>query len=118
MRRVSPVIPLALRGLLAALLIAGALALPAANARELPPDWDAIGSEQPHLLADEIAALAPRRPGAPDLYFIGFAGDAEQDVFMKEVETVRRLFDERFGTRDRSMLLVNNPRTVRALPLA
>jgi Peptidase C13 family len=111
----------AIRVMLAGSMVAAlvACALPTAAAGDPPAlDRDAIYRAQPLLLADEIEALAPQRPGAPDLYFIGFAGFAGLDVFMKEVETVRRLFDERFGTRERSLLLVNNPRTVDALPLA
>lgn len=102
---------------LAALLLAALIAAaPASAAGGL--DRGQVYRAQPTLLAEEIEALAPQRPGAPDLYFIGFAGFAGQDVFMKEVETVRGLFDGRFGTRDRSLLLVNNRRTVDQLPLA
>jgi hypothetical protein len=100
-----------------AVLMAGA-ALPAAARDQVAHDRDAVYRAQPLLLADEIEALAPTRPGALDLYFIGFAGYAGQDVFMKEVKTVRSLFDGRFGTRDRSLLLINNRRTLGALPLA
>lgn len=39
---------------------------------------------QPALLADAFQRLAPQRPGVIDLYFIGFAGYAAQDVFLKE----------------------------------
>jgi Peptidase C13 family len=106
----------ALRGLVLAAIIASAVALGAPSAQTL--DATAVFHAQGELLAGETQALAPARPGVPELYFVGFAGDAEQDVFMKEVETVRRLFDERFGTRDRSLLLVNNRRTLGALPLA
>lgn len=62
--------------------------------------------------------LAHERPGTPDLYFIGFGGDAHQDVFLREVQSVRKLFDERFDTKDRSVVLINNPKTVTKIPLA
>jgi Peptidase C13 family len=62
--------------------------------------------------------LAHERPGTPDLYFVGFGGDADQDVFLREVQSVRKLFDERFDTKERSVLLVNNLKTVTKLPLA
>ena len=114
------------RGLLSVVLGAGVrglrllavVAIGAPALAQAPVDRNAIDRAQPRLVAGETEALAPQRPGAPDLYFIGFAGYAGQDVFMKEVETVRTLFDERFGTRDRSLLLVNNVSTLDMLPLA
>ena len=62
--------------------------------------------------------LAHERPGTPDLYFLAFGGDAHQDVFLREVQAVRKLFDERFDTKNRSVVLVNNPKTVTKFPLA
>jgi hypothetical protein len=73
---------------------------------------------QPQLLREEIQALAPQRPGVRDLYFVGFAGYGDQDVFRKEVERVRELFDREFGTGGHSLVLVNNPATLDRYPLA
>lgn len=73
---------------------------------------------QPALLDAKLAALLPERRGVHDLYFVGFAGDGSQDVFMKELETIVPLFDRRFDTAGRSIALVNNPETVRTHPLA
>ena len=73
---------------------------------------------QPRLLGAALAALKPGRRGIAALYFLGFAGTAGQDVFLKEVRAAQRLFDERFGTRGRSLLLVNNPDTVEKIPVA
>jgi hypothetical protein len=73
---------------------------------------------QPKLLESALASLQPGTPGKPALYFVGVAPYAAQDVFMKEVSGARKLFDERFGTAGRSMLLVNNAATAGELPLA
>lgn len=73
---------------------------------------------EPELLARALAQLQPGRPGAIDLYLVGMAGYADQDVFMREVEFVQRLFAQRFGTGSRSLLLVNNPATVEQAPIA
>jgi hypothetical protein len=75
-------------------------------------------SAQPQLLAARLAGLLPQRPGVVQLYFVAVAGTSTQDVFMKEVRSAQALFDQRFDTRGRSLLLVNNPRTVRELPVA
>jgi hypothetical protein len=73
---------------------------------------------EPKLLADALGAVEPRRAGRPNLYLISVAGYAEQNVFRQEVESVDTLFAERFGTRGRSIRLVNNRDTVTTTPLA
>ena len=73
---------------------------------------------QPQLLDDALAALEDQRPGKTDLYFVGFAPYSEEDVFLKDMEVARDLFDSRFDTAGRSVLLVNNPSTILDLPLA
>ena len=73
---------------------------------------------QPQLLETALASLKPGRRGVTDLYFVGFAADSGQDVFMKEVQTIRTLFDERFDTLGRSVALVNNSKTLDQLPVA
>jgi riboflavin transporter FmnP len=73
---------------------------------------------QPRLLGQALAALKPERRGVTDLYFLGFAGTATQDVFLKEARAARQLFDKRFDTQGRSLLLVNNPATVARMPVA
>ncbi len=73
---------------------------------------------QPRLLEQQLAALKPGRKGVVDLYFIGMAAYADQDVFMKEVHSVAKMFDERFDTAGRSLMLINNPATVAESPFA
>ena len=73
---------------------------------------------QDRLLDRDLAALRPGRPFVTDLYFVGFAGDASQDVFLKELSFARKLFDERFGSSGRSVLLANNPKSGTTLPFA
>lgn len=79
---------------------------------------DEVLSAQGRLLDDQLASLLPGRPGVTDLYFVGFAGDAGQDVFLKELTVTRQLFDTRFGTSGRSVLLVNNPQSATSVPFA
>lgn len=74
--------------------------------------------QQTPLLAQSLDTLQPQRPHVSDLYFVGFAGYGWQDVFMKEVNTVRALFDTRFDTRGRSVVLINNSKTAASVPLA
>ncbi len=90
----------------------------AETAIEFDPDVEATYYRQPALLAASAEALAPQREDTTDLYFVGFAGHAHQDVFMKEVRAVRNLFDTRFDTKHRSLMLINNPATLETVPLA
>jgi len=73
---------------------------------------------QPKLLSQAVAALEPPQPGRPNLYLVGVAGYSGQGVFRSEVEAVDELFAARFGTRGRSLRLVNNAATVRDTPIA
>ncbi len=73
---------------------------------------------QQKVLDEALARLAPERPGVEDLYFVGVAPYASQDVFARELASVRKLFDERFGTAGRSIALVNSPETLGDTPIA
>ncbi|MGH8720033.1 MAG: C13 family peptidase [Burkholderiales bacterium] len=92
---------------------------PAAENPMLPAITDeSVFHLQPALLERALASLADERPGVADLYFIGFGGDASQDVFMKELQFAQALFDSRFDTSGRSIALINNRSTLRHTPVA
>src|SRR5205085_3796363 len=99
---------------------------PRTDVWQLPPEED-----EPTPLADErifhlqgqlieraLAGIAKGRPGVPELYFVGFAPDASEEVFLKEMRFVRKLFDERFGTAGRSVALVNSQDALEEFPIA
>jgi hypothetical protein len=88
------------------------------DARYPSPASEAALAAQPQLLADAIDGLDDERPGMTDLYFVGFAPYAAEDVFRKDMQVARDLFDDRFDTDGRSIVLINNPRTVLDEPLA
>ena len=73
---------------------------------------------QGQLIERALAAIAPGKPGVRELYFVGFAPDASQDVFVKEMRFVRRLFDERFGTAGRSIALASSQDALEEFPIA
>ena len=91
------------------------------TAASAPRKWvnaEQVFYRQPDLIAEVKTRLLPERPGVSDLYFVGMGSYAPQDVFMKEVQYIRRQFDARFDTRDRSIALINNEKTARDTPLA
>ena len=51
---------------------------------------------QPELLQEELSAVKPGRKGIVDVFLVGVAGYGQQDVFMREVDSVATLFRERF----------------------
>ena len=65
-----------------------------------------------------IEWLQPHRPGTTDLYFVAFGADAREDVVLNEMRSTAQLLDERFDTKERSIVLLNHRRTVRQVPLA
>jgi hypothetical protein len=73
---------------------------------------------QRRLLDAALAALAPERRGVIDMYLLAVGGDGSQEVFRREVEFVRAEFDARFGTKGRSIVLVNSRRSVTSAPMA
>jgi hypothetical protein len=70
------------------------------------------------LLDAALAGLEPSERGRINLYLLAIAGDGSQEVFRREVEFVRNQFDRDFGTRGRSLLLVNSRSTVATAPMA
>jgi hypothetical protein len=86
--------------------------------QNISPAQEDIFYIQPQLLERELAAVAPGRRNKIDLYFVGAAGWAGQDVFMKEINSVGALFEERFDARGRVIRLINNRKSVTQTPIA
>ncbi|MBJ6726581.1 C13 family peptidase [Geomesophilobacter sediminis] len=79
---------------------------------------EAVLTAQSRLLDDDLSQLLHGKRGEPNLYFIGFAGDAAQDVFLKEVTAGEKLFAEHFAGAGRTLLLANNPQSATTIPFA
>ncbi len=87
---------------------------------DLPPvvNVEDVYYRQAGLVREHIDALEGQRPGTVDLYHVGFGSDASQNVFRREIQHVRRILDDRFDTRGRSLTLINNQDTVTDVPVA
>jgi hypothetical protein len=70
------------------------------------------------LLDQALAGLAPQDPKNIDMYLLAIGGDGAQEVFRREVQFVRDQFDREFGTRNRSVALINSRNTVASAPMA
>jgi hypothetical protein len=82
------------------------------------PASEPVLAAQQDLLDEALTALEDQRPGVTDLYFIGFGGDANEDVFRKDVLAAQKVMDEHWDTEGRSIVLINNPRTLLDTPIA
>ena len=70
------------------------------------------------LLKSAVRRLAPQRKGMTDLYTIGVAGWADQDVFVKELDGSLASLTKVFPVNGRVLRLVNGPDTAKGAPLA
>jgi hypothetical protein len=73
---------------------------------------------QRHTLITAVAQMDRGNTAGGDVYFVGFAGFGEQQVFRKEAELASRVFGARFAVANRSLLLVNDVHDRRTYPLA
>ena len=73
---------------------------------------------QGQLIERALAAIAPGKSGQRELYFVGFAPDASQEVFLHEMRFVRQQFDERFGTAGHSIALASSQDALEEFPIA
>ncbi|MGH8306569.1 MAG: C13 family peptidase, partial [Steroidobacteraceae bacterium] len=83
-----------------------------------PGATEALLYEQPARIAAAVARVRRAPPGRPAAYFVGFAGDGEPAVFSRETQFARRVFAARFGSADRSVLLINDVEDRDSWPLA
>ncbi|MEO8163907.1 MAG: C13 family peptidase [Betaproteobacteria bacterium] len=73
---------------------------------------------QAGLLRNAERRLKAGRPDMEDLYFVGFAPYASQDVFMKETVAISKLLEDRFDVAGRSISLISNPGAATEYPMA
>jgi hypothetical protein len=100
---------------------------PAASADETN---DANDSQLPPLVAESllfderaridevIDGMRPDLGGSPAVYFVGFAGVAEEHVFAEEIKLAARVVDDRFATVGHQLLLINDRRDTDTYPIA
>jgi hypothetical protein len=79
---------------------------------------EALLYDQPARIAAAVSQVVPAPPGAPGVYFIGFAGNGDQGVFRREAQFASEVFGERFGSSERSLLLINDVEDRNSWPLA
>ncbi|HZE61410.1 MAG TPA: C13 family peptidase [Burkholderiales bacterium] len=91
---------------------------PEEEAQAAPLAEERIFHLQGQLIERALAAIASGRAGRRELYFVGFAPDASEEVFVKEMRFVREEFDQRFATAGRSIALVSSQDALEEFPIA
>jgi hypothetical protein len=91
---------------------------PAEEPESAPLADERIFHLQGQLIERALAGIVPGRAAVRELYFVGFAPDASEEVFQKEMRFVRQEFDERFGTAGRSIALVSSQDALEEFPIA
>jgi len=79
---------------------------------------EALFYDQPSRIAAAVARVAPSQQGKPGIYFVGFAGDGSHGVFRRETLFASEVFGKRFGSAQRSVLLINDIDDRDSYPLA
>lgn len=81
-------------------------------------DIERVYTRQEALVRAALESVRPSEADVEELFFVGFASYAPQDVFENEARHVATLFADQLRARDRAILLVNSHATVDELPLA
>ena len=91
---------------------------PEAEEGAAPLAAERLFHRQGELIERTLAGIEPGRGGVREHYFVGFAPDASQEVFLRELRYVKRVFDQRFGTAGRSVALASSQHGLEELPIA
>lgn len=81
-------------------------------------DAEALFYDQPARIAAAASRVRPAQSGHAGVYFVGFAGDGGQGVFRREAKFASDVFGARFGSQERSLLLINDVADRDTYPLA
>ena len=100
-----------MRKIFAPLCVLLALACPLAHGQ---PDAQA----QRDLIDAQVARFPAGGDGQNHVYFLGFAGFGEERVFAEEIKLAAQIVGEKYGSAERSLLLLNDRRDLVTYPLA
>jgi hypothetical protein len=81
-------------------------------------DAEALFYDQPARIAAAVARVEASQPGKPGVFFVGFAGDGRPGVFRREAQFAADVFGTRFGSTERTVLLINDADDRDSYPLA
>jgi Peptidase C13 family len=90
-----------------------------ASETQIPPlVAESLLFDQRAQIDEVIDGMRPDLGGSPAVYFVGFAGVAEEHVFAEEIKLAARVVDDRFATAGHQLLLINDRRDIDTYPIA
>jgi hypothetical protein len=89
-----------------------------ADAEDDADNTEGLFYDQPARIAAAAARVQPAPAGRPGVYFVGFAGDGDPGVFRREAQFASEVFGARYGSTQRSLLLINDIDDRDTYPLA
>lgn len=87
------------------------------QSQEADADTEALLYDQSARLVSAVEHMAPREAGA-NVFYLGFAGDGEQEIFKREALFAEQVLGEHFSSEDRSVSLINDSEDRDSYPLA
>lgn len=111
---------------IAAMMVFSLFVIPRAELWEAPKQGpvppplasEAVFHAQGELIERQLAGIEAGRPGVTELYFLGFAPDGSQDVFLREIRAVEKMVARDYHAEARSVTLVSNAATAERYPIA
>jgi hypothetical protein len=82
------------------------------------PASEDVLEKQASLLPTQLLAMSSERPGLRDVYFLGFAPFATEDVFKLELDAIVPMMEKRFDAVGRTLRLSNHLDTLTSYPFA
>jgi hypothetical protein len=70
------------------------------------------------LIDATLAKFPPQVDGQTEFFFLGFAGYGEERVFAEEIKLAAGRVGDKYGSNDRTLLLINDRRDLETYPLA
>ncbi|HVO47278.1 MAG TPA: C13 family peptidase [Steroidobacteraceae bacterium] len=81
-------------------------------------DAESVLYDQPARIVGAIEHLAPRKPRTSNVFYVGFAGDGEQEIFKREALFAQDVFAQHFDSGERSIELINDDDDRDSYPIA
>jgi hypothetical protein len=89
------------------------------GAGDMPPSVaESLLFDQRDQIDESVDRMSVGASANPAVFFVGFAGVAEQRVFAEEIKLAARIVADRFGAADRQLLLINDRRDLETYPIA
>lgn len=89
-----------------------------ADSDDIAAEAEPLLFDQPAHIAAAVERVTPSEGTSPAVFYVGFAGDGDQEIFKREALFAQSVFADHFGSGDRSLELINDVDDRDSYPLA